>query len=245
MDHKFKKIEKLELQVQGLKCPSCKQEIPAEHININNMLAKCSDCNTVFNFQTQIKQLPRFRPEVVMPYGIESYHFLDELNIELNWRSSASSFLIFFTIIWNAFLAFFVMISLFSESYEMLLFISIHLLVGVGLIYYSLASFINKTYLTIDANRIVVEHKPLKMPLNRDRNIDVRNIEQLFSQKYSSGTTNGQPTYAFKVVAQLIGDEKVDLVKGLKSDQQALYIEQQIENYLDIPDRPVDGEFLA
>ena len=35
----------------ALHCPHCGTEIPSENINIQGMVALCSDCNHVFNFK--------------------------------------------------------------------------------------------------------------------------------------------------------------------------------------------------
>lgn len=226
-----------------LNCPSCKSPIRSEDINISSLVAKCSNCHTVFQFEQEIAKPVRKRQEVIMPPGIEAYHLASELNIEISWRKSLSGFFVFFTIFWNAIVLPMALFAVLSGAYFMLLFMSIHLAIGIGFLYYILASLWNTTYITVDQFNLSIEHKPLKMPFYPNRYIPTHEFEQFYVEKYSSGKTNGRPVYAFGLFGIKKDKERIKLVKGLKYPKQALYLEQEIERFLKMPDHPVEEEW--
>ena len=227
-----------------LSCPHCHKRILSENVNLEKMAAKCSNCHHVFLFEDKLSQDTYKKPEVYLPPGIEAYSFLSELNIEIDWRQSRSGFLTFFTIFWNALLVPFIVVAITTGAYEMLLFMSIHLLIGIGLLYYTLTNFLNKTYIVVDRNNLHIEHKPLRLPFYPDRHISTSELDQLHIEKYVASTTNNRPNYAFAVVAKLLPEDKdLKIIKGLKTSNQAQYIEQEVERFLNIQDRPVEEEY--
>ena len=224
-----------------LKCPNCQSDIPASDVNIKELVAKCQHCHHVFNF-TDKNYAVKNRPEIVMPAGIESFSLLSELNIEISWRKSVNSFLTFFTILWNLFLVPFILFAIFSGEIMALVGISLHVLIGVSLLYYTLVCFVNTTYIMVNHYRILVEHKPLRLPFYPNRDIGVHEIDQLYTHEYVASTTNGKPDYAYAVHLKLKDKSDIRLIKGLKNPDQALYIEQEIEDFLKIDDKAVKGE---
>ena len=228
-----------------LSCPNCQAEIKAADINVANTLAKCAACNTVFDFAPILKRPMHKKQEILLPPGIEAYATNYELDIELNWRKSSKAlgFFLFFTLFWNGIVSIFVVTALLTGSFGMLAAISIHLLIGIGLLYYVLSVFFNTTYIVVNQRELSIEHRPLKSPFYPNRYIASREIDQIFVEKYVAGKTNGTPNYAFGVQAVLQGGKRVKLVKGLKNSDQALYVEQEIESFLSIQDEPVDEEW--
>lgn len=226
-----------------LKCPSCGTAVEAENINIDKLVAKCGQCHTVFSFEEKIQAVTRRRPEVLLPPGIEAYSLSSEIDMLLSWRRSSNSFLLFFTIMWNAILSIFVVVAIASGSLSILLFISLHLAIGIGLLYYTIATLFNTTHINVDHYNLLVEHRPIRVPFFPDHDIPVTEVDQIFIDKYVSGKTNGQPVYAFGVNLITKDGKTIKLVRGLKDSQHALYIEQEVEKFLSIPDRPVDEEW--
>lgn len=233
------------MQLQ-LACPNCATSIKAEHINITDLVAKCHHCNSVFSFSNDIQPAARrHRTEIMLPTGFETFHTLSTLDIEFNWRQSAKGlgFFIFFALFWNGILSIFVVLALVTGAYEILLFASIHLLIGIALIYYILTVILNKTHIIVSRNKILVEHRPLRLPFYPNRILTATEVDQLFIKRYASSRTNGQPNYAFSVEARLRTGSDLTLVKGLRQPEQATYIEQQIEKFLHIDDRSMEDEW--
>lgn len=231
-----------ELKPLQVKCPGCGEVIAGENINIHQDLAKCNACTTVYQLN---QALPlRHKPEYFMPEGIDVLPLSNELDIEVNWRRSLSTGLLFFTIFWNSIVFIGAAGAIISGTYIALLFMSLHLAVGIGLLYHQLTLIFNKTNIIIDHERMTIEHYPLRLPFYPNQNIPIDQIKQLYVEKYVQSTTNDVPNYAYSVTGLLDNGKKIKLIKGLKHADQARYVEQEIENYLMIPDEKMEGEFF-
>ncbi|MEM1319986.1 MAG: hypothetical protein AAGG75_06985 [Bacteroidota bacterium] len=230
----------------NLKCPECNHDIGGEDINIVKAIAKCNNCGALMTLEDNSLYPGRRRPEVYMPRGIEMLRLRDELNIDISWRKNGknNAFLTLFAFIWNAVILPVAFFAILSGEFHMLIFMSLHLAVGIGMIYYLLTSFINTTYITVNDYRIHIEHRPLKVPFYPDKDINIDDIKQLFVDKYVSSTTNGNKNYSYALSAVLRNGRRVKLLKGMQDAQQAQYIEQEVEAFLDIPDEEVKGEWL-
>ncbi len=229
-----------------LNCPSCRFPIVADDVNLTKTIAKCKSCNDIFDFGNDLKdkELPgRYRKEIVIPPGVEVLHLMNELEIMVKWRKSGSYFTFFFALFWNAFLAFFLFVSAGMGAYSMFLFVIPFILVGVYLLYASVGYLVNTTFITVDDKRISLEHKPINFLIQKDRHFAPEEVDQLFVRRYVEGKTNDRPVHAFAVDLLLKNGKKHKLVDGLHALDYARYIEQEVEHYLKIKDRPVPGEW--
>ena len=224
-----------------LTCPNCEKDILSDDINIDKGLAKCSQCHVLFNIENEVGVAPKKEEIFVIPKGIEVLKMFSELEIKINWRHTASKFLMLFTLIWNGILFPMALIIIISEEMAMLLFMSIHIAVGVGLLYWSLAALFNTTYITVDSYYINIQHRPFQL-FFKEHQIETKDVEQLYVKKYSNGSTNGNPNYVYGVVAIMKSKEEIKIIKGINKPQQALYIEQEIEKFAKIKDKPIAGE---
>lgn len=229
----------------NLVCESCGAAIKGEGININSSLAKCSNCSTVFKIKEDhfFKHGRIGRPEMIMPSGTDVLELSDSLDIRLDWLKShpqgTLGFLTFFTIFWNGVLAIMVGGAFAAGSMGMIAFMSIHLLVGLGLIYYLATVYLNYTDIIVTDEYLEIDHRPVKNPFIRKKRIESDDIDQLYVTKYVSSTTNNVPNYAYALYAILkTNGKKVSLIKGMNRETQ-LYLEQEIERYLKIKDRPI------
>ena len=143
-----------------------------------------------------------------------------------------------FCVFWDGFLFFWYWIALRTGAgKEMFLGPILHVLVGAGITYGVLAGFINRTVISFDRQQLSVRHGPL--PWWGNRAVPIREIRQLFT-KESNVKKNGASTYnLFYTTAD--GRAK-KLLSGLDSPDTVVFIEQQIEGWLNISDQPVGGE---
>lgn len=228
-----------------LNCPKCNYEIISDDINIDKAIAKCKKCNNVFTFEKSVTNPMRRRKEVFLPEEIEIDAYQDEMTIFYKWRKAKglSPFFVFFGVVWNAMMIPLAIAAIASGSLTFLLGISLHLMVGVGFLIYILTRLMNSTYITVDDYELSIEHRPFTIPfIVKNQYFDVRNIEQLYSKKYVSHQTNGVNVYAYAVHAQLKGGEELKIIGGFKQKNKALFIEQEIELFLGVKDKKVDGE---
>ena len=179
------------------------------------------------------------RGEVPLPKGLIVDEQEDRLTLTRKWFSPKFIFITFFALLWNAFMVGWFTISISMGQWEMAAFGSIHACVGLWLIYYVLAGFLNRTTISIDSSALIIRHKPIPYPGNRE--IPSEQINQLFSKEKISQGKNST-SIAYELHAILRGQEKLKLLSGLDDADQALYLEQEIEKYLGIEDRVVRGE---
>ena len=103
-EYKFK--EKLELgklkpkseELHKISCPSCAQTVPADNLNIQTNMAKCSSCDGIFSFGKELEQFSyqeSVSQEILQPEGVEINHFRDELDISVAqpWGSAEVIFI--------------------------------------------------------------------------------------------------------------------------------------------------------
>ncbi|MEM8906516.1 MAG: hypothetical protein AAGD05_01615 [Bacteroidota bacterium] len=227
-----------------LQCPQCNHAIQSDDVHLASQTAKCSNCHAIFNFSTALEtETVPMRPEIFLPKGMEILKLRSELELQISWRDTLNSFLVFFTIVWNIFVLPFAIFAILSGELMILLGLSLHLAVGIGLLYYIITAVFNTTFVTVDHHHLHIEHRPLKVPFYPNQDFPVMDIDQIYVNKYVKSKTNGRPDYAFSVEAILKNKRHVRLVRGLQHPDQALYVEQEIERFLQIKDRPVTEEW--
>lgn len=241
------KVKQRSVKKINISCDNCNSDIPSSNININNSLAKCENCQSIFNIKDDIFfHVDRVgRPEMIMPEGTDVLPLNDALDIRINWLKSKPKssylFLTFFTVLWNGILAFMATSFLAAGAISSILFMSIHLLVGLGLIYYLAGVYLNYTDIIITSDFIEISQRPIKNPFSKTQTYSTDNITQLYVHKYVSSTTNGVPDYAYALLATVNNkNAPITLIKGMDSETQ-LYLEQEIERYLKITDSPISN----
>jgi DNA-directed RNA polymerase subunit RPC12/RpoP len=245
---------KTKLKALDLNCPQCNHRVQAEDININNTLAKCTNCNSLLfldnddEFFKKVKNRRAGRPETIIPEGTEILTLPSSLDIRINWfKSSNRSTLIFmsiFTIMWNIMLMPIAIGMVSNGNFGSLLPLSLHLAAGILLFYQTLKMYINYTDVYITKESITIGQKPLKTPFSKDKVFSTVDIAQLYVSKYMTGSTNGQTNYAYALYAITQKGQKEKLVDGMNKETQ-LYLEQEIESYLEIEDKAVRGEIVT
>lgn len=184
-----------------------------------------------------------------LPEGLELNNTGTGIEITRKWFSVLHIFTGIFALVWCGFLFFWYSIlgSIAAPGEEtsnflliFYLFPLIHVAVGVYLLYYSLCGFFNKTTISVDWENLRIKHHPL--PWRGNRTIPRSDIKQLYVKRQESRTRNGiSVTYDINLITHSGSDIK--LVKGLTADEQALFIEREVEKYLHIENVPVRGEY--
>ena len=89
-----------------IKCPDCMRKIDSANINIHTFLAKCTECNCVFNFKKELEKNRKNdddTDEVLanIPKGLEVEENNGELNIMIKWFSKEYIGILVFCIAFN------------------------------------------------------------------------------------------------------------------------------------------------
>ncbi len=163
----------------------------------------------------------------------------DTLVITRSWRNLSAWVLLFFALFWNGFLIVWHGIALSTGAWSMSVFGLIHTGVGLFLIYYVAALFLNST--VIRASPRSLESKSGPLPWKGDRQLDAGTVSQLYCKEEIHRSKN-RSSASYQVDAVLPGNRRETLVWGLPEADHALFIEQQLERHLRLADVPVAGE---
>jgi hypothetical protein len=177
--------------------------------------------------------------EMGMPDKIAIRQMGADLVITRKWFGLKTLMMTAFVIFWDGFLVFWYSKATQSGDLMVKLFPLLHVGVGVWLTYYTLAGYVNKTYIRINYEKLSVRHSPL--PYWGHKTILSRDIRQLYSKEKISRSSKNQ-TVTYEVHAMTQEGRSIKLVPYLETSEQALFVEQEIEKFLGIKDKPVRGE---
>lgn len=222
-----------------LDCRRCGAQITAENINLDTALAKCRQCHAVFGFADRLSGTRSAPPamDVPLPEGLTMSERADTLRLERRWFRPSLFFQLLFCIGWDAFLVFWY--TNVPDNFLFVVFPLIHVAVGVGLTYATIAGFLNRTIIEAGARHLAIQHAPL--PWRGNRRLPVGELQQLFCEEHVRRSDHGS-TASYSLNAVLHNGRKLALVKGLPAADQALFLEHALEKHLGIANRPVPGE---
>lgn len=236
-------------------CKKCGQQVLAEDMNLELALAKCRGCNSVFSILDSLQEdaPPGVatgagdRLPAPMPKGYKIEELGSELTITYRWFTLGAFALLFFCIFWDGFLVVWYSIG-FSQLFGgdlgwgalfMLLFPIIHLAVGIGLTYAVICMFLNRTEIRVAGGNLTIWHGPVPCPGKCC--IPTSDLKQLFVTETTHRGKHGI-RYSYDVSAMKQDDTKQKLIGNLDDVQQALFLEQKLEQHLKIADQRVPGE---
>jgi len=231
------------MSLTALKCPSCSSAIREPDIDLSRGLAKCSYCGSVMNLTASFggsAQGGGKREPGALPKRMTFEKTLHGIEITRSWFTPVVWALVFFCVIWDGFLVVWYAMA-FTAGAPMIakLFPVIHVTVGLVLSYYAVASFVNKTHVTLERGILRIAHRPLPWPGARE--LAGMSLRQLFCKEHISRGKNGVTvTYELWALHD-DGSTKTKLAAGMELEQ-ALYLEQELEKALGIQDRPQPGE---
>jgi hypothetical protein len=175
-----------------------------------------------------------------MPENINVDHRADGLRLSYRWFSGKFVFLAFFCLVWDGFLVFWYGMA-FTQNADliMLVFPVLHVAIGVSLTYYTLAGFYNRTFISVGRGSLRIEHRPI--PWFGNRTLQASEIAQLYTEQITTSGKNG-PRISYQLNAVSQENRKIKLLTGMDSPDSARFIERQVEDWLGIRDRRVEGE---
>jgi hypothetical protein len=226
-----------------VQCSACGAPIHLEDIHVELGVAKCSRCSAVMDLaltEAVTRAIRNRRPPVPLPEKFNVAREGSSMTIEWRWFSAKYIFTAFFCLAWDSFLFFWYATALKTGNLPMMLFPGAHLAIGVGLTYWTLAGFFNRT--RVEATRACLRIRHFPLPWFGNCELATQVVEQLFT-KEKIGKSNTGPSVSYEVHAILRPDSRRQkLLGGMDDVGQALWIEQSLESYIGIADEPVAGE---
>ena len=217
-----------------IQCKNCGATIPAENVNIHDMVAVCPKCDHVFKFGDRLALEKVKRRKVKHPDRVHVQEAVGRLDISYSRVLSQDDAkgmlpLTILTLI---------MLFLFGVNVGTGTPILFHFLLGslTAIFSYLLVEAIfNRTEIRADDQTITVCRKPLPLPgagfpyqtktLSRDEAVEV------FAEETAESREKGDVNRYYHVCAQLPDGSRVILIKGAPQTY-GLYIAQRLEAYL-------------
>jgi hypothetical protein len=178
--------------------------------------------------------------EAPLPENVTVTREAGALTITYRWFRPIHLFLVLFCIFWDGFLVFWYREALQrpSPSNIAIWFPLLHVAVGVGLTYSTLAGLANRTRVVVQSGVIAIRHGPL--PWLGNRQVGAESIRQLYREETISRGRNASASYHLNAITP--DNRKLRLIRSVPTADVALYLEQEIERTLGIEDRRVSGE---
>jgi len=245
----------------NLTCSSCSTVLTARNLSPHLGVVTCPKCGALQKLEAppvgspmerllhavSSRLLPPSRPVGPVPrperFTLQRSSFGGA--ISYRWFSFTSLFLVFFSLFWNSITFTFAVTMIAAQDWRGLLFLSLHLVVGIGVGWYTLASLLNRTDIAVHSGALTVRWGPIWWPGQKTE--PTKDIMQFWVAERIQRGKNGT-TCAYDVMAILAEGASTSVIKGLPKLEEALFIEQTLEEWLSIDDQPVPGEvgsFLA
>lgn len=249
-----------------LTCGQCGAPFRAADLHLDRGIAVCSACGSVQRLpgpsapETPAdSESPAGRQplgDVPVPTQFTVEDDGHELVLRQCWFQWGYLFLLVFAIAWDSFLVGWYWMLIVPNGglggppgpFKLVFFMfpMIHVAVGVGLTYSSVAGFLNSTVIRVADGMLSVRHGPL--PWLGNLGLPTDGIEQIYCQNklHKSRDDDGRSTTSMQYeVHAVIGGQKRKLLGGLHEADHALFVEQRLERFLGIEDRCVPGEMSA
>jgi len=179
--------------------------------------------------EIQTLEVSRQLEPAARPDGLEVEKSERQLRLSYNWRGPILVFLTLWLLIWDGVCSVFVIGGVAAAMKGNLaglgVFLIPHIWIGIGMTYFYVTLFVNRTTIFCDKDRLKVSHGPL--PWFGQRDLHARDIEQLFVVTHRGKNTS------YTLDARLKSGQTLRIL-GNSPRAKLEYIEQEIESFLGI-----------
>lgn len=167
-----------------------------------------------------------------IPEGLDIIQTPQSAIIRRTWFSHMVWLLIPFCIFWNSFLIFMYSSMLTHASgaslLPLLLFPLLHVTIGIGLTYFVVCTFFNKTDIILESSALTVKTHPLPWPGNKS--IPAETVADfLVRERFTQSENSSRVSYSIYYVDTTNRERR--LITGLKTREQADYIASSLTRY--------------
>ena len=231
----------------SFQCTQCLSSIDPSSVDEARQIATCGSCGRIVDLQPQFQRsssepapAPRLRGMVELPAGMAMRRWWEGtrtegdpggLEIKRRWLRTKHFAFLAVAVCAAAGVAY-----LWTNGVEPAWLSVVGTLFVVSFAFRLVPMFVNTTTIRVWDDRVEVRHGPVPSLLFRDRTVTRAELKQLYAAKWGA---------LYEVGAELGDGSKVSLIRPLVSEEQALFVEQQIERQLGIVDIAVEGELGA
>ncbi len=234
--------------MMNVKCPNCNKKIDDSFINLRSLLADCQRCGTNFSLSPAfISTYHKPHLDLKKPFDMELEKQKEK--VVFSWRESSCLDWIMMpiAIAWLLFPLGFIIQQIDAEGFSTftvteLLMVSLFLLIGLFLICSSLLRLMTTIRIELTHDSLSVLYSPFGIV--RSQTVPRSDIFQLYtSESYRTGFI-GPSSFVkqYSVYLLRFEGENGRLISNLSDKKKALFLEQEIENFYNIPNRRVQDE---
>lgn len=213
-------------------CPSCGEQVKAENVNVQDMIAVCSACDSVFKFsidEPKTKRRKVSQPSQLALRDDDTLHMDFRTNFRLDQNEA---FLLFSIMSIVLTIVTILMLGKFLDGELTVLMPFITSAITTTL-FYQLASIVfNKTHIDMDDESIQVSRKPLPSIFKQTRDINLSGVVSIYTEETPLSKKEGYDTPRYNVWAEMADGSRKAIVTDLIYDY-AVFISQRLSERLD------------
>lgn len=220
-----------------LTCPNCEKTVRAENINIQQMVAVCGTCDTVFDFthpnaQSIPPKLKKRKVKPPAPMIVDERDDSLELAFRTNFRLDRDES--FITGIILSGLGFFGSIATINEFlYDTrTIFPLVFVLVTLALIYRLILHVYNRTHIYMDMDTITISRQPLPQFFDTSKTVNVSGITAIRCEETKVSKRENYDTPRYQVWGETIDGLRRVIVTDV-TEPYAYYITQALNERLE------------
>ena len=239
----YKPAEKLELTkiekvspktFKKICCPSCSEEVAADHLNLQKSVAKCGSCNVIFSIEQEVESIMTkkdIKQEMFRPEGIDMFFYKENLDITIQQHIQG---LDLYGLILLPTFAFLSTLVFFGEKHVISPLLPIVFFLGsLFFIYRGLNYSKNKSYIDVNDKFLTIKSRPKNF--KKDKSYATDEIDQL----YLKTDSDGLGYFTIHMIINGLQGQKHEKLITVNTISKAKYLEQEIERYLNIENRKV------
>lgn len=223
--------------MSSMACQQCGASIELHRAKEGVGTGVCGSCGGLFRLRGHGRSSGGRCPSI--PSGIRVDEQPDHVTIIRRWFGAKALVTFTFGVVWNG-----IMLTVMSmaittgEPFGFLLFLSVFVLIGLGIIYTAFAYLLNTTTIRVDPNQMRIVHRPLPWPGGGV--YDPAQIKQLFAEKkVRQGSNSSRISYQLHAI--WLGGKRQAMIVDLDQPEQALFLKCRLEHAMGIRSDAVTG----
>lgn len=224
-----------------LVCSQCQHPFKATDLRMSMGIAVCSVCGSV----EKLSPVENTKVKVAKPERFKVEDRYDGFSISWRWFGMQHIFMAVFCSLWNGFLVKWYSITWAQmgngsgAQLAMLFYPLFHVGVGFVMTYRTVAGFLNQTSIHLSNGTLRIDHRPLWWPGRQQFATEI--FQQFYvAERIYRGKNSVSKHYELMALNQ--EGVIVSILKNLKTVEEGKFLEQCLEEKLDIKNQPVAGE---